>query len=87
MEPHWQAGAGCEFTRAPFPVSGPLLTAERFIMQGILTIIIALVAYVTIVNFPESATKTFGLKFLNDSEAKWIIARINQDRADVEAEE
>lgn len=55
-------------------------------MQGILTIIIALVAYVTIVNFPESATKTFGLKFLNESEAKWIIARINQDRADVEAE-
>lgn len=55
-------------------------------MQGIITIVIAFIAYFTIVNFPETATKTFGLKFLNEKEASWIVARINQDRADVEAE-
>jgi hypothetical protein len=66
---------------------GPLnWRRSSFILQGIVTVFIALVAYVTIVNFPETAHRTFGLKFLNDAESKWIVARLQADREDVYAE-
>ena len=55
-------------------------------MQGLITIIIALITYVTIVNFPEKAGRTFGLTFLTESESKWIVSRLQADREDVYAE-
>jgi MFS family permease len=59
-----------------------------FIMQGLLTCIIALIAYFTIVDFPEKSAKVaFGPKFLNEDEAAFIVARIEKDRHDAIPEE
>lgn len=58
-----------------------------FIMQGILTCAVALVGFVTIVDFPEHAAKGwFGLNFLNQKEADFVVARIEKDRKDAIAE-
>ncbi|KIW30235.1 uncharacterized protein PV07_05994 [Cladophialophora immunda] len=67
---------------------GPGLAGWRwiFILQGVITMVIALIAYITIVNFPENAHKTFGLKFLTKAESDWIVARLEADREDVHAE-
>ncbi|GAB7343143.1 hypothetical protein MBLNU457_1218t1 [Dothideomycetes sp. NU457] len=53
-----------------------------FILQGLLTCILGLGAYLTIVDFPELSTKSFGLKFLNEREADFVVARIEKDRHD-----
>lgn len=84
MGPACRDGGGCEY----LPSSGfEILTRLfSFILQGAITVVIALVAYITIVNFPEKAHKTFGLKFLNENEGKWIVARLQADREDVYAE-
>ena len=58
-----------------------------FILQGLLTCIIGLGAYLTIVDFPELSTKSFGLKFLNEKEAAFVVARIEKDRHDAIPEE
>jgi len=41
----------------------------------------------TIVDFPELSTKSFGLKFLNEKEAAFVVARIEKDRHDAIPEE
>lgn len=54
-----------------------------FIMEGILTCLISLVAYYTIVDFPERAyRKTWGMGFLTREEADFMVARIQHDRHD-----
>ncbi|EXJ94009.1 hypothetical protein A1O1_02402 [Capronia coronata CBS 617.96] len=53
-----------------------------FILQGVLTSIMAIVSYILIVDFPELSTETFGLKFLNKAEADFVVARIEKDRHD-----
>ncbi|KAF2227509.1 major facilitator superfamily domain-containing protein [Elsinoe ampelina] len=55
-----------------------------FILQGVLTCAAALVGFVTIVDFPEHAAKRSGisLKFLNEQEADFVVARIEKDRND-----
>jgi len=53
-----------------------------FIMQGLITCIMGLGAFALIVDFPEKATKTWGLKFLNENEAAFVVARIQKDRHD-----
>jgi MFS family permease len=58
-----------------------------FILEGVLTCVIALGAYFIIVDFPEKAVNSFGLKFLNKAESEFICARIEQDRHDVVPEE
>jgi len=58
-----------------------------FILEGVLTCILALGAYFIIVDFPEKAVNTFGLKFLNQREAEFVCARIEKDRHDVIPEE
>lgn len=57
-----------------------------FILQGVLTCLMALGSYALIVDFPELSVNTFGLKFLNQKEADFIVARIEKDRHDVAVE-
>ncbi|KAH9874109.1 hypothetical protein IAQ61_004737 [Plenodomus lingam] len=79
--------------KAPLtPVSfGPGLAGWRyiFILQGVLTIAIGLVGWYFIVDFPELAAKSSTLqkKFLDQDEVDFIVARIEEDRHDVVAEE
>lgn len=79
--------------KAPLtPVSfGPGLAGWRwiFILQGVITIAIGLIGWYFIVDFPELAAKPSKTqkKFLNQEEVNFIVARIEQDRHDVIAEE
>lgn len=50
-------------------------------MEGIITIILGLPAYVILVDFPEEAPKSW--KFINEEQAQLVVARINLDRRDV----
>lgn len=51
-----------------------------FIMEGVITCAIALAGYYLVVDFPEKATTSFG--FLTESEAAFVVARIEKDRHD-----
>jgi hypothetical protein len=54
-------------------------------MQGLLTIIVGLIGCFTIADFPEKAastTRSLALPFLNQKEAEFVVARIQQDRHD-----
>ncbi|KAJ5308906.1 hypothetical protein PENANT_c013G03882 [Penicillium antarcticum] len=55
-----------------------------FIIEGLLTCILGIVSYVFLVDFPERAPKSW--KFLNETEAQFVIARIENDRADASVE-
>jgi MFS family permease len=55
-----------------------------FIMEGILSCIIALIGYVLIVDFPEHAHKCW--KFLSKAECDFVIRRVNKDRSDATVE-
>lgn len=52
-----------------------------FIMQGALTCLIAIVAFFSMVDFPEVSKSNFG-KFLNEKETAFVMARIERDRDD-----
>ena len=74
------------------PVSyGPGISGWRwiFILQGIITVVIGLIGWYFIVDFPELAAKPSKTqkKFLEQDEVDFIVARIEQDRHDVVAEE
>jgi MFS family permease len=56
-----------------------------FIMEGIITCVVAIIAFWVIVDFPEKATKSF--RFLNHREVDLVVARIEDDRKDVVLEE
>ncbi|KAG9705031.1 retrograde regulation protein 2, partial [Aureobasidium melanogenum] len=59
-----------------------------FIMQGLITCLLAIGAYFTIVNFPEKAAHvSFGPKFLNQKEVDFVVATIEKDRHDATLEE
>ena len=52
-------------------------------MQGLITCILAVGSYFLIVDFPEKAANSgFQLKFLNEEESAFIVARIEKDRHD-----
>jgi sugar phosphate permease len=54
-----------------------------FIMQGLITCVLALGSYFLIVDFPEQAANAgFQLKFINEEESAFIVARIEKDRHD-----
>ena len=60
-----------------------------FIMQGLITCVVAVIGAFTIADFPENAankSKSFALSFLNQKEANFIVARIQKDREDAIAE-
>ncbi|KAF3032856.1 hypothetical protein E8E12_002344 [Didymella heteroderae] len=73
------------------PVSfGPGLSGWRwiFILQGVITVVIGLIGWYFIVDFPELAHKPgMGKKFLNKAEVDFIVARIEKDRHDALPEE
>ncbi|KAJ5757992.1 uncharacterized protein N7511_006686 [Penicillium nucicola] len=55
-----------------------------FIIEGLLTCILGIVSYVFLVDFPERAPKSWN--FINEREAQFVIARIENDRADASVE-
>ncbi|EME48560.1 hypothetical protein DOTSEDRAFT_19083 [Dothistroma septosporum NZE10] len=60
-----------------------------FIMQGLLTCVIAMIGAFTISDFPEKSaqkSKSFALSFLTQKEADFVVARIQKDRRDAIAE-
>ncbi|KAF5259962.1 hypothetical protein FOXYS1_9408 [Fusarium oxysporum] len=56
-----------------------------FIMEGILTCVIAMVGYFFLVDFPDQGS-TKDRSFLSDKERAFIIRRINRDRNDADSE-
>ncbi|KAK5629517.1 hypothetical protein RRF57_005232 [Xylaria bambusicola] len=56
-----------------------------FLVQGLISIVIGLVTYFWMVDFPENAHRS--LWFLTPAEQELAVARINADRKDVEIEE
>ncbi|KAM6530490.1 hypothetical protein FALCPG4_008618 [Fusarium falciforme] len=56
-----------------------------FILQGVLTCVVAGFAYLTVLGFPDAVSHVLGLK-LSKREADFIVARIELDRADATAE-
>lgn len=55
-----------------------------FIMEGLVTCLVAFGAYFAIIDFPEKAHTSY--KFLNKQECDFILRRINKDRDDAIAE-
>ncbi|KFY47551.1 hypothetical protein V496_10589 [Pseudogymnoascus sp. VKM F-4515 (FW-2607)] len=53
-----------------------------FIMESLLTIVVGVLGYIFMVDFPENAHKAWG--FLREKEKDFIIRRINRDRLDAE---
>lgn len=51
-----------------------------FIMEGVISIAIAIIGFLFLVDFPEKAHLTW--RFLNEREVKWVIDRVNRDRGD-----
>jgi hypothetical protein len=55
-------------------------------MQGLLTVAVGIIGVFTIVDFPENAAKMSGrglsIRFLNQQEADFVVARIERDRHD-----
>ena len=49
-------------------------------MEGILTCLLGILAYFIIVDFPEQSPKSW--HFLNETEAAFVVARIEHDRSD-----
>lgn len=69
------------------PIILPGLAGWRwiFIMQGLITIIVGVIGCFTIADFPEKAanrSRSLAIPFLNQKEAEFIVARIQQDRHD-----
>lgn len=59
-----------------------------FILQGLLTVVVGIIGWYFIVDFPELAAKPgMGKGFLNEREAAFIVARIEKDRHDTIPEE
>ncbi|PGH03461.1 hypothetical protein GX51_04035 [Blastomyces parvus] len=55
-----------------------------FIMQGLLTIVVAILTWIFLVDFPDKAYKAW--RFLNQDECAFVIRRLNKDRGDADAE-
>ncbi|WEW56246.1 hypothetical protein PRK78_001685 [Emydomyces testavorans] len=55
-----------------------------FIMEGVISIAVAIICYIFIVDFPDKADKAWG--FLNAREREFIIRRLNKDRGDADPE-
>ena len=55
-----------------------------FIIEGVISCVIALIGYLLLIDFPEKAHKSW--KFLNSEETAFIIRRVNRDRGDAAVE-
>ncbi|KAI9372451.1 major facilitator superfamily domain-containing protein [Aspergillus egyptiacus] len=56
-----------------------------FIIEGLFTCVLGVGSYAILVDFPEQSPKSW--HFLNETEAQYIVASIQNDRSDVYAEE
>lgn len=55
-----------------------------FIMEGLLTCVVACIGFVLLINFPDE--NHLAWKFLSKAETAFIIARISRDRQDASQE-
>ena len=55
-----------------------------FIIEGIMTMVLGVGSYWSLVDFPDKAHKSF--KFITQREAQHMIARVNKDRGDGNSE-
>ncbi|KAL9584587.1 MAG: hypothetical protein Q9212_002021 [Teloschistes hypoglaucus] len=55
-----------------------------FIMEGLLTVVVAVIAFMAMVDFPDQADRSW--RFLSIDERDFIIRRINRDRGDATPE-
>ncbi|KAK2763224.1 hypothetical protein FQN54_009860 [Arachnomyces sp. PD_36] len=55
-----------------------------FILEGVLTGVVAILCYIFLVDFPDQGHKAWG--FLNERESAFIIRRLNRDRGDANVE-
>ena len=53
-----------------------------FVIEGIMTCVLAIASYWLLVDFPDSTRKTWS--FLSDREKAFVMARVDADRGDVE---
>ncbi|CAK7233124.1 hypothetical protein SBRCBS47491_008501 [Sporothrix bragantina] len=51
-----------------------------FIIEGLISFVVAMISYWLLVDFPDSKRMTWS--FLNDRERAWVVARVNADRGD-----
>lgn len=51
-----------------------------FLVQGLITVTLAIAAYWLLVDFPDSDRPTW--RFLGKDELRWVVSRINKDRGD-----
>lgn len=58
------------------------MCAQFLTIPGLLTIVVGVLGYIFMVDFPENAHKAWG--FLSEKEKDFIIRRINRDRLDAE---
>jgi MFS family permease len=58
-----------------------------FIIEGIITVLLGLVAYFTIIDFPDKVLQTRNGNFLTASDVELLKARIDRDRDDSTADE
>ncbi|KAI0850320.1 MFS general substrate transporter [Daldinia vernicosa] len=54
-----------------------------FIIEGVITCLLASLGYWLLVDFPDSKRKSW--RFLSDRERSWIVRRVDADRGDAEA--
>ncbi|OAX80470.1 hypothetical protein ACJ72_05198 [Emergomyces africanus] len=59
---------------------------EIFIMEGVITIAIAIFAYAFIVRFPDEERNKPSFRFLKPDECQFVVERLEKDRGDVEPE-
>ncbi|KAL8778794.1 MAG: hypothetical protein Q9194_001792 [Teloschistes cf. exilis] len=55
-----------------------------FIMEGLITVVVAVIAFMAMVDFPDQADRSW--RFLSTDERDFIIRRINRDRGDATPE-
>ncbi|KAF2012737.1 MFS general substrate transporter [Aaosphaeria arxii CBS 175.79] len=57
-----------------------------FIIEGIMTCIVAIIGYIFLIDFPDRVMKKPHWGFLNEDEVAFILRRIDKDRSDATAE-
>ncbi|KAL6244200.1 hypothetical protein RBB50_009070 [Rhinocladiella similis] len=77
---------GAEPRRERLARNNVLLTLPQiFIMEGIITCLLAIICYFFLVDFPDRAART-AWGFLNERECQFVMRRIAKDRDDVQVE-
>lgn len=65
-------------------LAASLTVLQIFILEGVVTCVLALGSYFLIVDFPELADRAgCQIPFLNEKEVAFVCARIEKDRHDV----